>query len=227
MVRNFAIQALLGGMFQVLMFPLILFLAAGTLAWPAAWIFLVLLYGFVSVTARWLSRRNPGLLEERMSMFKSGQSERDRLFVPLVVVCMVWLALMPLDAVRFHWSWVPVWLQVVGALALIGSFVFMFLAFRENGYLTPTVRIQKEREHKVISTGLYQYVRHPMYSGFLLFFVGTALLLGSVYGLLFALVLCGLFAWRAVREEHTLLVGLPGYDAYMARVHYRLIPRVW
>jgi protein-S-isoprenylcysteine O-methyltransferase Ste14 len=134
---------------------------------------------------------------------------------------------MPLDVVRFHWSQLSIWLQVPGALTLIGSFTLMYLAFRENAYLTPTVRIQEERGQTVVSTGLYQYVRHPMYTGFLLFFIGTALLLGSLIGFLFSLVLIGLIARRAVLEEQTLQQGLVGYNAYMAKVNYRFIPHVW
>jgi protein-S-isoprenylcysteine O-methyltransferase Ste14 len=103
----------------------------------------------------------------------------------------------------------------------------MYLTFRENAYLTPTVRIQQERGQTVVSTGPYQYVRHPMYTGFFLFFVGMALLLGSESGLLLSPVLIGLVVRRAVLEEHLLREELPGYDAYMAQVNYRFIPHVW
>ncbi len=227
MSKTLTTQALMGGMIQLLMFPLALFLAAGTVAWPAAWVFLILLYSFVVVTVRLLLKRNPDLLEERMSVFKPNQKGWDSMFLLLLAVSIAWLVLMPLDAVRFHWSQVPVWLQVVGALTLIGSFALIHLTFRENAYLTPTVRIQQERRHTVVSTGPYQYVRHPMYSGFFLFFAGMPLLLGSEVGFMLSLVLIGLFVWRAVLEEHVLREKLPGYDAYMARVHYRFIPRVW
>jgi protein-S-isoprenylcysteine O-methyltransferase Ste14 len=227
MPRILTIKALVGGMIQLLLFPLALFLAAGTVAWPAGWIFLILLYSFVVATVRLLSKHNPGLLEERMSVFKPNQKGWDKMFLLLLAVSIGWLVLMPLDAVRFHWSQVPVWLQVVGALTLVGSFALIYLTFRKNAYLTPTVRIQKERGQTVVSTGPYQYVRHPMYTGFLLFFVGTALLLGSELGLLLSLVLIGLFGRRAVLEEHLLREDLPGYDAYMAKVNYRFIPHVW
>jgi protein-S-isoprenylcysteine O-methyltransferase Ste14 len=227
MATHFTIKSLLGGIAQLLLFPLALFLAAGTVFWLAGWIFLILLYGFVVATVLLLSRQNPGLLEERMSIFKSDQKNKDNMFLPLLAVSIVWLILMPLDAVRFHWSHVPIWLQVVGALALICSFALMYLSFRENAYLTPTVRIQKERGHTVVSTGPYHYVRHPMYSGFVLFFMGMALLLGSAFGFFLALLLVWLFAWRAVQEENLLREELPGYDTYMVQVHYRFIPHVW
>ena len=226
MARTFNTQALLGGMIQLLLFPLVLFLAAGTIAWPAAWIFLLLFYSDIALTVRWLARHNPGLLEERMSVFKPN-AKRDTMFIVVTAVSFVWLIVMPLDVGRFHWSHLPLWLQVVGVLVLVGSFAMMYLAFRENAFVTPTVRIQEERGQTVVSSGPYKYVRHPMYSGFLLFFVGMPLLLGSAFGLLLAPVLIGVIARRAVLEERLLRKDLPGYDAYMAKVKYRFIPYVW
>lgn len=226
MTKKFSTQAWVGGAIQLLLFPVILFLAAGTFAWLAGWIFLILFYSFVGLTVRLLRQRHSGLLEERMSIFKPNP-KRDSMFLWLCLVSLAWLVVMPLDAVRWHWSMVPFWLQIVGALILVGSFVCMYLAFRENAYLTPTVRIQAERGHAVISTGPYQYVRHPMYTGFHLFFLGMPLLLGSVYGLVLALALIGLFVRRAVLEERVLQADLLGYDAYMVRVTARFVPHVW
>ena len=134
---------------------------------------------------------------------------------------------MPLDAVRFRWSQVPVWLQVVGAIILLGSFYLFFLTFRENSYLSSVVRIQEERGQTVVSTGPYHYARHPMYSAFVLLVVGTPLLLGSWHGVLVGLILVGMVARRAVLEERLLRKELKKYDLYIAQVKYRLIPHVW
>jgi protein-S-isoprenylcysteine O-methyltransferase Ste14 len=226
MARIFNLRALIGGVVQLLLFPLILFPVAGTLAWAAGWIFLFLLYSFVGVTVYLLSKQNPVLLEERMSIFKPN-TQRDTMFLWLSAVALIWLIVMPFDAVRFHWSQFPFWLQGVGVLVLIASFVWMYLAFRENAYLTPTVRLQEERGHMVVSTGPYRWVRHPMYTGFHLFFLGTPLLLGSVYGLVLSFMLIGLFVRRAVLEERFLRRALPGYDAYAAKVTSRFIPHLW
>jgi protein-S-isoprenylcysteine O-methyltransferase Ste14 len=98
---------------------------------------------------------------------------------------------------------------------------------RENPYSSAVVRVQKERAHTVISTGPYSYVRHPMYSGACLFFPGTALLLGSWYGVLCTPVFIALFAARTVLEENLLRKDLEGYEAYMAQVKYRFFPHVW
>ncbi len=223
-----AIKALVWEVIGFLVTALALFLPAGTIAWPAGWISLILLYGFLLVGIWLLLKSNPGLLEERLSLSQPHQKAWDRVFILLFnLVFFAWLVLMALDAVRFHWSQMPLVLQVVGAMALVGSFLLISLTFRENSFLSPTVRIQRERGQTVISTGPYQYVRHPLYASGLLLFLGTSLLLGSWYGLLLVLVMIPGMAVRAVLEERVLREELPGYDAYMAQVKYRLIPYVW
>ena len=210
-------------------FGLALFLAAGTVVWPAGWVFLVLVFGFTVALSRWLFRHNPGLLTERMTgIGKPDQPAWDRVFfVVMEVFFLAWLVLMPLDAVRFRWSQMPGWLQAVGAVLLLGSFYLFFLTFRENPYLSPAIRVQTERGQTLTSTGPYRYVRHPMYGTTIVFIVGTTFLLGSWYGLLLSPILVFMIAFRAVQEERVLRVELPGYDTYMARVKYRLIPYVW
>jgi len=221
-------KALMWVVVSFLLMALALFLPAGTIAWSAGWIFLILLHGWLLVGIWLLLKYNPGLLEERINLSQSNQKAWDKVFILLFYsFLLAWLVLMPLDAVRFHWSQMPLLLQVVGAVALVGSFFFISLTFRENSFLSPTVRIQEERGQTVISTGPYHYVRHPMYAGGLLLFLGTPLLLGSWYGLLLALIFIPAGAVRAVLEERVLLKELPGYDAYMAQVKYRLIPYVW
>ena len=211
-----------------MVFGLALFLAAGTVAWFSGWAFLILFLGFTVAVTQWLLRHNPGLLQERMTgIGKPNQPLWDKVFfVAVEVFFLAWLVLMPLDAVRFHWSKIPVWLHVVGAVLLLCSFYLFSLTFRENPYLSPAVRVQPERGQTVISTGPYRYVRHPLYAGVIPLVVGTTFLLGSWYGLL-GVILVGGIAFRAVREERVLRKELPGYDAYMARVKYRLIPYVW
>jgi protein-S-isoprenylcysteine O-methyltransferase Ste14 len=207
---------------------LVLFLPAGTLAWPAAWIDLILLCAWLLLGIILLLKYNPGLLEERLKLSAPNQKAWDKVFLLLFqLFFLAWMVLMPLDAVRFHWSRMPLALQVIGAVAIVISCLLISLVFRENSYLSGTVRIQQERGHTVISTGPYHYVRHPMYAGGLLLFLGTPLLLGSWYGLLVILLVTPGFLVRAILEERTLRQELPGYDAYMAQVKYRLIPYVW
>lgn len=210
-------------------FAAALFLPAGTLAWPAGWVFLALFVAFTIALSSWLGRHDPALLEERMTGFaRADKKSWDRTFIALTTVAFYgWLALMALDAARFHWSRVPLWTRWVGGALLCASFYLFFLTFRENSYLSPTVRVQRERAQTVVSTGPYRYVRHPMYAAFLVFALGTALMLGSWYGLPGGAVIGAMVAWRAVREERLLRDELPGYLDYMSRVRYRLVPRVW
>jgi protein-S-isoprenylcysteine O-methyltransferase Ste14 len=206
---------------------LLLFLAAGTVFWIYGWIFLVLLSIFGIALTMWLLRHDPGLLEERTS-FKSDQPTRDKVIAGMAyIVIGVWGISMPLDAVRFHWSNMPTWLHLVGVIVFLSSSYLTYLTYRENPYLSGVVRIQKERGQTVVSTGPYRYVRHPLYTSALLFFLGSALLLGSWIGVLLGLFIGGMLARRAVVEERVLQKGLKGYDAYIARVRWRLIPHVW
>jgi len=226
-------KVLITGVVLPLLFGLVLgsllFIAAGTVFWLYGWIFLILLYGFMVALFIWLLRYDPGLIEERTeAAYKSDQPTLDRAENVLAYpVIGVWLIVMPLDAVRFHWSQMPTWLHVVGAILLLSSFYLVYRTYRENPYLSSAVRVQEERGQTVVSTGPYRYVRHPLYTSALLFFLGSALLLGSWIGVILGLLVVGGLAIRAVGEEQVLLKGLKGYDAYMALVRWRLIPHVW
>ena len=226
-VNRTMLAAQIAGMFVV--FTLALFVAAGTINWPAGWAFLVLFFGFTIAISIWLLRHNPGLLTERMTgIGKADQKVWDKVFTLLAqIVFLGWLVLAPLDAVRFRWSHMPASLQLVGAILLVISFYLFFLTFRENAYLSPAVRIQRERGQAVVSTGPYRYVRHPMYATAIIFLVGATLLLGSWLGLLVQLILVLGLAFRAVAEERVLREELPGYSEYMASVRWRFIPHVF
>jgi protein-S-isoprenylcysteine O-methyltransferase Ste14 len=145
----------------------------------------------------------------------------------MLLCSLAWLSFLAFDAVRARWSPVPLWLQIGGAIILLGAFLLLFLTFRENTYLSPVVRIQEERGHRVVSTGPYHYVRHPMYAAIVVFVVGTSLLLGSWFGIVVGAVFVAVLARRALLEERTLRTRLPGYASYMAKVKYRLIPYLW
>jgi protein-S-isoprenylcysteine O-methyltransferase Ste14 len=121
----------------------------------------------------------------------------------------------------------PAWLQAIGALLVPFSLNISFLTFRENPYAASAVRIQKDRGQKVVSTGPYSLVRHPMYAAAFLYCMGTPLLLGSWYGLLFEPLFVGGLTVRAVLEERMLREQLEGYDEYMERVKHRFIPYLW
>ena len=207
----------------------LLFVPAGTWAWPGAWVFLAEMWILAFVLGLWLLHYDPALLKERSGPFvQRDQPPVDKvLVVSLIAFYVAWFIVMGLDR-RYGWSSsVPVWLQALGAIGVFLSVYLGYLTFRENSFASPVVKIQTERAHSVITTGPYAYVRHPMYAGALFHFIGLPLLLGSWWGLAFLPVFTGLFAIRIGIEEKTLRTALKGYDDYAARVRYRVIPLIW
>ncbi|MGD9846389.1 MAG: isoprenylcysteine carboxylmethyltransferase family protein [Variibacter sp.] len=205
----------------------LLFLTAGTWAWPQAWIFLALLAIGSLVLGLWLAIYDPALLAERMKpTWQAGQPGWDRAFLVIAfVVWCGWLVLIGLDA-RFHAIHPSVWTSAFGVLAMGACYALSYWTFRENTFASPIVRVQRERRQKTITTGPYAYVRHPLYAAAILFF-GVPLLLGSRWGLWAAPIAVAILAARAVLEERELAAGLEGYEAYRHAVPYRLIPYVW
>lgn len=214
---------------EVLLFSALLFGAAGTVHWAAAWAYLILFVTGAFWLTLWLARRDPALLAERLkSPWQKGQPFWDKvLILPMGVAWCGWLVLMGLDAVRFRWSVMPVWLQCAGAAMVVLSFWMIGRVFRENPFLAAVVRIQSERGHRVVSTGPYATVRHPLYASVLIYLPASALLLGSWYGLAASVVFLGLIVFRTAMEDRELQRGLAGYPEYGARARYRLIPFVW
>jgi protein-S-isoprenylcysteine O-methyltransferase Ste14 len=213
----------------ILVMAALMFVPAGTVAWPGAWVFLAEMTVTSVLVSGWLVRHDPALLRERLSgLFRPGQARGDKLLMAVFLALTVaWLPTIALDAMRFRLSHVPAWLQGVGAVAVALCFYVAFLTFRANSYAAAAVRVQAERGHRVVTEGPYAVVRHPMYAGTIFYFLGTPLLLGSYYGLAFAPVFTALLAARAVMEERMLTGALEGYPAYAARVRYRLVPFVW
>ncbi|MBZ9659597.1 isoprenylcysteine carboxylmethyltransferase family protein [Mesorhizobium sp. ESP-6-4] len=206
----------------------LLFLSAGTLHWTGAWVYIVVMVGLSLTMGIALAWRDPGLMNERLRPpIQKTQTAADKILLSILLLgIFAWLVLMGLDY-RFGWSAAPVWVQVIGALVLLVGIWVCYLTMLENSFAAPVVKIQDERGQKVITTGPYSYVRHPMYAGAILYFAGTALLLGSWWGLASVLVFIVLLGIRTFIEERTLRTGLRGYDDYAARVRYRLIPMVW
>jgi protein-S-isoprenylcysteine O-methyltransferase Ste14 len=206
----------------------LLFACAGTMYWPSAWVFLGTCALLGPLCGWWLYRIDPALLAERLRpVLQKDQPAADKAFMIVFVIAMLaWLAAMGLDR-RAHASNVPIAAQGLGLVLYVASTLFILWVFRENSFAAPVVKLQTERAQRVISTGPYAHVRHPMYSGMVLFFAGVPLLLGSWWGLVMVPVIVALFAIRIGIEERTLRDGLPGYSDYVTRVRYRLLPGVW
>jgi protein-S-isoprenylcysteine O-methyltransferase Ste14 len=206
----------------------LLFASAGTLDWPAAWVFLAVSATLGPACGLWLAKTDPALLAERMRpTFQADQPAADKKFMLVfVLVTLIWLVAIGLDR-RAQASHVPLVLQSLGLAMYLLSTAFIMWVFRENSFAAPVVKVQTARHHHVISSGPYAFVRHPMYSGIMLFFVGVPLLLGSWWGVAIAPAFAVLFAIRARIEERALVEGLPGYADYAERVRYRLVPGLW
>jgi len=221
---------LAGSLFYLLVFPVILFALAGDWRWTEAWvcsvIFLAMCYG----TLVYLYFHDPALLQERFgSPIQETQKPWDKVLLSLFFVeFIVWWSIMPLDARRFKWSpEFPFWVKAIGTLLLIAAVYIVFEALKENTFAAPVVKMQKERGQKVISTGLYAIVRHPMYAGAVLLFISAPLLLGSVVGLMLGVVLVVTIGARSLGEEAMLKEELEGYRDYMQKVKWRIIPFVF
>lgn len=200
---------------------------ARTLAFPAGWL-LIALFGFGGLAMiLWLNRASPSLLRERMSPpLQRAQKPWDRVWLLLFVIGFyAWLAFMSHDAARTGFNAMPVWLQLLGLLAIAANGAGTWWTFRENSFAAPVVKIQENQ--RVIDTGPYSIVRHPMYASALFLFLGIPLLLGSWMGLALSLLFVAGLAWRTLHEERTLRAELPGYGAHADRVRYRFVPRVW
>ncbi len=221
-------NALAQGAMFLFTYAVPLFIPGGMRAWPAAWIFLVIWFGFNHGIIAWLYFHNPDLLQERLQVEAKNRPNWDKILTFLLYSAIfLWLLFVAFDVVRFHWSPVNRYVQVGGTALLVCSCYLLFIVFRENTYLSMAVRIQAERGQTVISTGPYQYVRHPMYAAMIFFLLGAPLLLGSWLGVPLGILIILILAWRAVLEEGDLRRELHGYAAYMAQVKFRLIPHVW
>ncbi len=214
----------------LLFWPALMLSLAGDWRWLPGWIVGGWFVAVGASTMAWLARKDPGLLEERFRKpGTGGQSRRDQIMIYLVTVGFVaWIVLMPLDARRFHWSpRLPLAAGLAGVACLTLSWLLLFRAFADNPFGSALVRVQRERGHRVVTTGVYGWVRHPMYLGATLMFVGGPLVAGSLAALAVGLALIVLLAVRSLDEEALLTRELTGYEEYRRRVRYRLLPFVW
>ncbi|MBU0981528.1 isoprenylcysteine carboxylmethyltransferase family protein [Patescibacteria group bacterium] len=203
----------------------VIFWPAGTLGWIEGWVYLVLQLGTSTGLAVYFLKHDPELIQKRMEM-KMPPHVWDRIIMVPFVLSMASVVIVPgFDAVRFGWSQVPVWLEATGFVGFLGSMWMLFLVMKVNSFLAKTVEIQKG--HKVVTTGPYGVVRHPMYSAVLVMVVSISLGMGSWYALIPAGLTVLFLAVRISWEEKMLKEELSGYEEYMKKVRFRLVPGIW
>jgi protein-S-isoprenylcysteine O-methyltransferase Ste14 len=224
---NLYLRAIRGTLIGTAAFFAVIFISAGTLDYWQGWAFFATLSISTMLVTIYMALYDKKLLESRL---RAGPrvEQRPTQKVILILGLLVYLTaivIMVLDH-RVGWSpAVPAWLSILGdALGALGILIY-FLVIRENRYAASTVEVAEGQ--KVISTGPYAIVRHPMYAGAILVFIGMPLALGSWWGVLFVPLFIAGFAWRLLDEEKLLGTNLPGYADYMRKMRYRLMPHIW
>lgn len=203
-----------------------LFGPAGTFLWPEAWLFMAVIFGWAFLVFGWLARHNQQLLSDRLTYMKGTAVGWDKVFTVVNTLLFVPMLILPgLDAVRFGWSPRIVALEALGLTLFVVTLLGIFWTMRENTYLSRVVEIQPGQ--RVINTGPYARVRHPMYACSLVMMPGMALALGSYWSLIPALLASALLIVRTRAEDRLLQRELPGYAEYAQKVRWRLLPGVW
>jgi protein-S-isoprenylcysteine O-methyltransferase Ste14 len=209
-----------------LVMAVLLFGSAGTFRYWQAWVYLLLFFGLSAAITVDLLRRDPALLERRM---KGGPTAERRPLQRLIMLGaslgFISLLMVPALDFRFHGAVVRLGGVVLGDALFVLGFGFIGRVYRENTFTSATIEITEGQ--RVIATGPYAVVRHPMYASALLYLLGTPLALGSYWGLLGLVVMMPFLLWRLIDEERLLARELPGYADYQARVQYRLVPYLW
>ncbi len=223
-IINRVIQVVVG----FILISTVLFLSAGRLDWRMGWVYCGLyIFGLIINLIIFLTK-NPEIIAARAQGIKEDSKRWDKIgaavYAPMPFILM---AISGLDAGRNGWSVMPAWVQILGIALFLIAWFFSTWSMVSNKFFEGTVRIQKDRGHKTVTSGPYAIIRHPGYAAFILLYFATSLFLGSWWGLIPAGIIAALFVLRTAREDRTLFEELPDYPAYTQQVRYRLLTGVW
>ena len=215
-----AITKFLSGLILV---GLLLFLPAGTFAYPQGWLLMGILFVPMFIAGLIMMKKSPELLRKRLNV-KEEQAEQKTV---ILLSGLMFLASFIIAGLNFRFGWIrlPLWVSYAAALLFLAGYVLYAEVLRENVWLSRTVEVQENQ--KVIDTGLYGIVRHPMYMSTLILFLAMPLVLGSVISFVIMLLYIPIIAKRIRNEEQVLENGLEGYTEYRKRIRYKVIPFVW
>lgn len=219
LLKNALIKFLAG----LILVGIMLFLPAGSMNYSNGWLFILLLFVPMLLLGGWLWVRNPELLAKRLNT-NENEDEQKKVVSLSLILFIVGFIVSALDY-RFQLTYLPLWVTIFGSVLLLVSYGLYAEVMRENTYLSRTVEVQENQ--KVIDTGLYGIVRHPMYFATTLLFLSFPLVLGSGIGFVIFLAQPFLLVKRIKNEEEVLEKGLEGYTEYKKKVKYRLIPFIW
>jgi protein-S-isoprenylcysteine O-methyltransferase Ste14 len=219
-------KALIGILRTFVMLAAAVFLPAWTLRYWQGWVCLAAFFVPACLISVWVAKHDPALLERRLKAGPKAEKETGQKIVQMItsIVFLGDFAVPAFDH-RFGWSSVPVWAAVIGDLMMLVGFAITFAVFKANSFTSGIIEVAEDQ--KVISTGPYAMVRHPLYSGGLIMLFGIPPALGSWWGMLVNLPLLAAVIWRLLDEERFLVEKLTGYAEYRESVRYRLVPFVW
>jgi len=223
---NLNTRALVSLVVLAVVMGLLLFIPAWTIRYWQAWVYLSIFVGASLFTTLYLMKKDPALLKRRLRGGPTAEKQRTQKFIMLCAsIGFIALIVVPALDHHFGWSSVPLLGIIAGDVLVAIGFYFIFLVYKENPFSSATIEV--EEDQKVISTGPYAIVRHPMYASALLYLIGTPFALGSFWGLLPLAGTTPFLIWRLYDEEDFLTRNLPGYTEYQKKVRYRLVPFVW
>lgn len=202
---------------------LLIFIPAGTIRYLNGWIFIAGLLIPMTIILLYLFIKDPELLEKRINLNEKEREQKK--YVKLSLILFVVAYIIPGLDFRFGWSEVPLWLVLASLVLMITGYILFIVVMLQNRYASRVIEIQNGQ--KIIDTGLYSVVRHPMYMAATILYLSSSLVLGSYFALIPMAILPFLLGYRIKNEEKVLLKGLPGYENYVDKVKYRMIPFVW
>jgi protein-S-isoprenylcysteine O-methyltransferase Ste14 len=215
-----------GLLFLFLVMAALLFIPAWTLDYGQAWTFLAVYFASSLAITLYLMKKDAKLLERRMSGGPTAEKEpTQKIIMFFMSLGFIGLIVLPALDHRFAWSHMPPYVALAGDVLVVLGWLAIFFVFKENTFTSATIELAPDQ--KVISSGPYALVRHPMYAGALVMLLGIPIALGSWWGLLVIVVMMPALMWRLFDEEEFLARNLPGYVEYQKKVRYRLIPLVW
>ena len=223
MTKQLFLQAVSKFLLGVVLVGLLIFLPAGTLHYCGGWLFMAVLFIPMFLAGIVMMLKAPDLLRKRLSA-KETEGEQ-QLVIKLSGLMFIAGFVIAGLSYRFGWLMMPKWVSIAGAVLLLVSYLGFAEVLRENAYLSRTIEVQEGQ--KVVSTGLYGIVRHPMYAASVFLFLAMPLVLGSAISLIIFLVYPFIIAKRIKNEEEVLESGLEGYAEYKKKVKYRMIPFIW
>jgi protein-S-isoprenylcysteine O-methyltransferase Ste14 len=225
-MRNLAGKTISGFAQLMVALGIALFGPAWTFDFLQAWVYLLIFAGSAALITVYLWQKDPKLLERRVNAGPTAEKENRQKLIQLVAaIAFIGILVVPSLDHRFGWSHVPLAIVIAGDALVVLGFLIVFFVFKENTFTAATIEVAADQ--RVIATGPYARVRHPMYVGGLILLLGTPLALGAWWGLVMFVALALVIVFRLLDEETFLAQHLPGYTDYCRRVRYRLVPGLW